>query len=77
LNHIREKSFWESAAYDFFPYCNVFNSGKEAIHKCLLYDAIVPEMEDELLQNWWDLLSDEWKLVFNLNQNRGEYRPIF
>jgi Leucine-rich repeat (LRR) protein len=68
---------WESAAYDFRYYCNQFKDNKEAVYQSLLYDSKVSSESDENLNNWWKSLSQEWRLVFNINyflQSR-EYYP--
>lgn len=67
LNHVAPGCFWDSAAYDFLPYCSYYYSFKKPILNTLTYTPIVEPAADAELQEWWAGLSEDWRIAFLIN----------
>jgi len=67
LNHLVPGCYWDSAAYDFLPYCSYYYSFKKPILHTLSYSPIVDPLPDNELVEWWSGLSEEWRAAFLVN----------
>ncbi|MCU0438054.1 MAG: hypothetical protein MUC49_09055 [Raineya sp.] len=67
LHHVQEKCYWESAAYNFLYYTKNFIETKKPVYHTLAYDSDIIPPTDDILENWWTGLSENWKKVIQAN----------
>jgi hypothetical protein len=67
LYHVQEKCYWESAAYNFLYYTKDFVETRTPVYHTLAYDSNIIPPSDDILENWWNGLSENWKKVFHVN----------
>lgn len=69
LEHMKEGSYWESAAFSFEGYYTPNYVPNYTRHKKLILDpaALEEVPSDDVLTNWWNNLSSKWKEVLQMN----------
>lgn len=67
LDHLIIGSFWGSVAYDFLPNCKYYYSFKNPILHTLSYIPKNAPAPDAELAQWWNQLSENWRVAFLVN----------
>ncbi|KOY85112.1 hypothetical protein AD998_02150 [bacterium 336/3] len=67
LHHVQEKCYWESATFNFLYYTKDFVETKTPVYHTLAYNSDIIPPSDDILENWWSGLSENWKKVIHAN----------